>query len=382
MRILLLRSHAGYYGVERMVVELAAGLQQLGHEPCVGIIGRADESDESFVDACRQRQLAYRLFVSKSPADVETIAAMNEWIKVFKPHVIHSHGYKADVLAWLANRSLQRPLMGTCHPWLGTSDRLRMKCYAVLDKLLLTRFDKVTAISETVKAECALGPFRRRDIQVISNGVDLEEDGRPHDTESLRRRWHLDLQAFIIGVVGRLSVEKGQRLLLPAFADVCRSTARPLMLLLIGDGPDRSCLEEQACKLGLQQRVKFLGYQQEIPALLSCLDLFVMPSLSEGLPLALLEAMAAGRAILATDVGEIGSVLDHGRAGMIVEPNRSDKLAAGMLHLIEQPELCATMARQAQTLAKNNYSRAHMATQYQQAYRTLSHEKELPTHAR
>jgi glycosyltransferase involved in cell wall biosynthesis len=380
LRILLLRSHAGYYGVERLVVELARGLQDLGHLPCVGIIGRAEETDKNFMDACRQQNLQYRLFNSKSATDRSTVSAIQAWIKEFKPHVIHTHGYKADFVGWLANRKSSTALMATCHPWLGTSDSVRMWLYKQLDQVVLTRFEKVVAISENVKADCTLRTIRRNDIQVIANGLDLDVNGYSRETGRYRKKWGIGPDAFVLGVIGRLSHEKGQRHLLPAFAELCRNTQRPLTLLLAGDGPDRALLEKVARDLDLNGQIKFLGFQQEIPALLACLDLFVMPSLSEGLPLALLEAMAAGRTILATDVGEIQQVLDHGRAGMVVEPGDSTKLYQGLVSLMEQPGRCQEMARNAQERAKSHYSRRNMTTQYEKIYRALSKAEELQTH--
>jgi glycosyltransferase involved in cell wall biosynthesis len=376
LRIFLLRSHAGYYGVERMVVELAKGLQDLGHQPCVGIIGRTEESDASFIHACRQQHLPYRTFASKSATDRSTVAALTAWIKEFKPHVIHTHGYKADLLAWLANEKPSSALMATCHPWLGTRESVRMWMYKKLDQLVLTRFDKVVAISEKVKAECAAGFGRRNEIQVIANGLDLDQSGLARDAEQHRLKWGIRPDAFVLGVIGRLSHEKGQHQLLPAFAELCRKTQRPLTLLIAGDGPDRTHLEKLARELGLNGQVKFLGFQQDIPAVLACLDLFVMPSLSEGLPLALLEAMAAGRTILATDVGDIKQVLDNGRGGLVVEPGDSKKLYKALADLIEQPAKRQEMARHAREQAQNRYSRQRMTAQYEQIYLSLSKPEE------
>jgi glycosyltransferase involved in cell wall biosynthesis len=372
-----LRSHAGYYGVERMVVELARGLRDLGHQPCVGIIGRTEESDAHFIHACRQQRLPYRTFASKSATDRNTVADLKAWIKEFKPHVIHSHGYKADIVAWLAGKTSLAGLMATCHPWLGTRESRRMWLYKKLDQLTLTRFDKVVAISDAVKADCTEGLCRRNDIQVIANGLDLDSSDFDKPAAGDRKKWGISADAFVLGVIGRLSQEKGQRQLLPAFAELCRKTERPLTLLLAGDGPDRTYLEKLARELGLNGQVKFLGFQQDIPALLACLDLFVMPSLSEGLPLALLEAMAAGRSILATDVGEIKQILDNGLGGLVVEPGNSEKLYKALADLIDQPARRQEMAQYAREQAKSRFSRQHMTAQYEKIYLALSKSKEL-----
>lgn len=371
LKILQLRSHAGFYGVEKVVVELSVGLQAIGHRVTVGIIQHAQQGDSTFQTMVEKEGLACRLFTTASPFDRHTIRQVSEYIKKEQPDVIHSHGYKADVVAWLAGRPLRTPLISSCHPWLETDNNRRAALYALIDKLILLRFDRVVAVSEQVRQECHVGPLRKRDIPVIANGLAMPTAIAAVDTDDIRQELNIPSGHLLIGSVARLTREKGHIFLLEAFADVVRRTLIPASLLLMGDGTEKKPLQQACHRLGLEDRVHFLGHRAGVPAFLRQMDLFILPSLSEGLPMALLEAMAAGVPVLSTTVGGIPGILDYGQAGKLVSPGDAPALAAAMLELIHDRYLRDTLAQRGRLRVDTVYSRSSMCQRYEAQYTAL-----------
>ncbi|HNW60206.1 MAG TPA: glycosyltransferase family 4 protein [bacterium] len=374
-KVLQLRSHAGFYGVEKTIVELAAGLRSRGHEVTVGIIQSMRLDDQVFQNIAAQAGLPVTTFSSASPYDRATIARIRAWIAAAQPDLIHSHGYKADVVAWAAARRLGIPLVSTCHPWLDTGRDRRAAFYALVDKLVLLRFDRVIAVSEEVRSQCRVGFLRQRSIPVIANGVALPPP-LPQDWQrSMPHQLGCSPAALILGCVARLAPEKGHLHLLQAFAGLTRRLPRPLELLLIGDGPERPSLQQRCRELGIAGQVHFLGHRAEVPSLLPELDLFILPSLGEGVPLALLEAMAAGLPAIATAVGGVPEVLDSGRAGLLVPPGDSAALAAAIESLATDAALRRTLGQCGRDRIVAAYSRAAMCARYEKEYAPLIVEK-------
>jgi glycosyltransferase involved in cell wall biosynthesis len=181
-------------------------------------------------------------------------------------------------------------------------------------------------------------------VRVLHNGVDFERIATVHGN---RRELFPGLASnakLIINVANMNSNVKGQSVLIEAAMDVC--TALPeSKFVLVGDGPLRAQFEEQVRKLGIWDHFLFLGRRRDVPEILSCGDLFVFPSFAEGLPNAVLEAAAAGLPIVATTVGGIPEIIEHGVAGLLVPPKNPQALCAALLQLLKDPPFAATLAR-------------------------------------
>ena len=170
-----------------------------------------------------------------------------------------------------------------------------------------------------------------------------------------------------VGLVGRLSPEKGVDLFLQAAALVLQQSAE-VQFVIAGDGPERGALEVLAAHLGIARHLQFLGRCDAMPELLASLDVIVSASRFEGLPMTILESMAAGRPIVATSVGEIPTVLDGGCAGMLVPPGDTAALAQAVLTLLNDPELRHAYSQQAAHRVATNYSADRMTAHYLKMY--------------
>jgi glycosyltransferase involved in cell wall biosynthesis len=193
-------------------------------------------------------------------------------------------------------------------------------------------------------------------IRVIQNGIDVGAFGRPCDP-ALRAQLSGGTNRPLVFTPARLHAQKGHTFLLEAAAQVPDA-----IFVLAGDGEERPRLEEQAGQLQIADRVRFLGNRQDIPALMACCDLFVLPSLYEGLPLSVLEAMAAGRPVVATAVSGTPEAVIDGVTGLLVPPSDAASLSAAIRRVLSDPELADRIARAGRTAVAEKFSGGAMVS--------------------
>lgn len=370
MNVLQLISSRGFFGAENVLIELSARLRALGDSVTVGVFsnrhtGGAGSSE--LAEQARASGLRAELFECKGRMDLKTVAAIRRFVKDNGVDVIHSHGYKSNIYACLANRKTKRKLVTTCHNWINADSK--MSFYTWLDKSFLRRFDAVVAVSDDVSDQLLKAGIEPGKLKIIGNGIDLEKFRKPASAaNTVKAELGIPANAKVIGTVGRLSPEKGFVFLLEAARDVL-SKQEDCFFLFVGDGTQRQFLEEQAKRSGIEKRVIFAGKRRDIPEALSAMDIFVMSSLTEGQPMALLEAMAARKPIVATSVGDMSKILKDGEAGLIVPPSDSLGLAAGILRLLGNPANAARLSATAARTVEENYSSIRMAAEYRACYK-------------
>jgi glycosyltransferase involved in cell wall biosynthesis len=204
---------------------------------------------------------------------------------------------------------------------------------------------------------------------VIQNGIDLAPYVAPPIPEErvrLRRALGLGAEDVAIGSVGLLWRAKGQEHLLRALARL-----QDVVVFLVGSGADEKPLRDLAVDLGITGRVRFLGWRDDVRQLLQAVDLYVQPSLTEGLPLAVVEAGAAGLPIVASDVGGIPEIITHGANGLLVPPGDPQALAQAIQKLIEDPQMARRLGDAARQAAFERFSAEAMAERYMQLYERL-----------
>jgi glycosyltransferase involved in cell wall biosynthesis len=175
--------------------------------------------------------------------------------------------------------------------------------------------------------------FSPEQVGIIPHGLEPDKFSVQVNAKKMRQELHIPPEAFVIICVARLSEQKAHEILIDAFAQVVPHNPGPIYLLLVGEGERRSWLEEYAKRLNLTDRIRFLGYRDDVPQLLYIGDLFVLSSDFEGLPFAVLEAMAMGKPIIATAVDGIMDILENNRTGLLVPPRDSNRLRNAILHL-------------------------------------------------
>lgn len=358
------------YGAEAVILNLARGLDASGHHSVLGVFANGDVQ---LHHAAMARHLESHLLPCAGQFDPRMLAQLRRLVREHGIDVVHAHGYKADVYAYLALRSAGLPLVSTCHNWLDTD--LKVRVYGALDRLALRRFAAVAVVSEALQTTLRLAGFDAAKLRLIPNGIDVTpfQQAAAH-AEAIAR----SSSALRVGLVGRLSPEKGVDVFLKAAALVLREQAE-VQFVIAGDGPEREALQALAAHLGIAQQVNFLGRSETMPELLASLDLVVSASRFEGLPMTILESMASGRPIIATTVGEIPTVLDGGRAGMLVPPEDNIALAQAMLALLRSPELRQTYSRQAALRVAAHFSADRMTAHYLEMYISAQTTREPAT---
>jgi glycosyltransferase involved in cell wall biosynthesis len=365
MKILHLASSGGYYGKESVIINLCAALEKLGCSTEVGAFLNSNAPNDEVVTKAHRQHLAARTFACRGRVDFRTVKTIREHILSQQIDLVHTHDYKADLYGYLAARWAGRPVFATCHLWFSTSIQDRL--YGSLDRFVLRNFDGVIGVSPPIGSRLHKSWVPQRKVAVIANGIDFSPFLRVEDGSS-GREFGGDLT---IGVVGRLVRQKGHPFFLVAAHGILQKFP-DAKFVIIGEGPDRKQLEALAQELGISGSVYFAGYRDDMPRAYAGLDLMVMPSLDEGLPMTLLEAMAAKRAVVASAVGAVPDVIEHGQSGLLVEPGNADHLEQAMLLLLNDASLRNRIAHNArQSVAR--FSSDLMARSYLDFYQRMGH---------
>lgn len=297
-------------------------------------------------------------------------------LRQLRPDVFHSRNLSAmegQLAAWLARVPLR--VHGE-HGWdmndLGGSNRR----YQQLRRLLAPFVHKFIALS--VEAEQYLQQsigIKAQRIQRICNGVDLSRFDEPAPATDLPSYPAPD-HTLVFGTVGRLAGVKNQQLLLRAFALLCQQyPLKPLRLLLVGDGAERAALTQLAAELAISSQVCFAGNRADVPALMALMDVFVLPSLAEGISNTILEAMAAGLPVIASRVGGNPELQPAQLAAShLFSSNDVQALATCMAQYIDHPALLVQHSQLVKKHCQNQFSLATMVSRYQAVY--LNHAKE------
>lgn len=375
MRILHVIDSGGLYGAEVMLLHLMEAQVQLGIDPVLASIGSPGCGDKPVEIEARRRGLRVEPFRMRPGPNWPGAFAILRFARREEIELLHSHGYKGNILFGLLPKRLRRlPVVTTLHGWTWTGGLTRMRAYEWLDGLSLRFVDRVVLVNESMLDHPRLQFGKRSRLVVSENGIPLaapepgqnELDLNPEILAFAR-------QGFSIVAVGRLSREKGFDLLLAGVAGLV-AQGKDVRLLIMGEGGLREPLLLQARELGVADRLMLSGYVPAAGKYLSRFNCFAIPSLTEGLPMVLLEAMAGGVPIVASRVGGMPEALDHGRAGMLVESGDVAALRAGIAEVMDHPATAGERAGHAGRRVREIYSSRAMAERYSEVYRQLLSE--------
>ena len=362
MTILSLISSEGYYGVENMMVALARGLSQLGCRCIVGVLRDSRFHHIEVAEQAQRQGLTVEIVTCRGRWDWNAVCEVRKLLSKYKVDVLHPHGYKSDFYAYAAAWPNRTALLATSHNW--PSKLWTMRAYAALDRLVLTRFDKVVVVSEVVSnalRRWGLSPAR---LSTIVNGIDTERFGAAEPT--LRNEMALQDHS-LVGFVGRLVPDKGGEVLLRA-AQRVHAVHPKTTFVLVGEGPSRKRWETLATELGIRAHVLFAGVRDDMPGVYASLDMLVLPSLVEAMPMCLLEAMAAGKPVVATRTGAIPRLITAERNGLLVTRGDVNGLGAAISCLLSYPKLACRLAESGQRHVRQNFSAQAMAKSYLEQY--------------
>jgi glycosyltransferase involved in cell wall biosynthesis len=367
MRIALMIESSGAGGAERMVAQLARELSTLGHSIVV-YVPPPPRGEGWLEEELRGSRVEVDHFWLKRPFDPGCARELAASLRSREIEIAHGHEFSLAFYGAWAARIAGIPNVITMHGRVHYPGRIRRR---------VALRAAVMSSGATVSVSHALGRQLADDlwlpqgrIKFIPNGVRL----LPVPRSTLREELRLSDDQRLILSVGSLYPVKGHRYLLEAVAKL--SVRHPdLHVAIAGQGHLLESLREQSEALGLGPRLHLLGLRTDVANLLAACDVFALPSLSEGLPLALLEAMLAGRPIVATDVGDNRLVLGDGKAGLMVEPGDADGLAEGLNRVLTDSAGAQRMAECAARRANEEYRLERMTNRYETLYRSLLRRK-------
>jgi glycosyltransferase involved in cell wall biosynthesis len=283
--------------------------------------------------------------------------------------LVHTHNSAAGFYGALAGRLSRVPVLHTKHG----ANTAGTRAQKTLNRLSFTMTDHVVAVSEPARALALQEGVRKERLSVIDNGIDVESFA-PDPARRVRARASLDVpaEAFVVGTVARLVAVKNQALLLDAFSDLAaEATGRPEpFLVLIGDGPERERLAQRARGMRGGERVVFAGSRRHLEELLPAIDVFALSSDSEGLPVALLEAMAASIPSVVTRVGAMPQVVTDG-VGVVIDRGARGDLTRALGTLREDEDLRRRLGEAGRRRICDQYAASTMARAYEALYERL-----------
>lgn len=329
-------------GSAEVVLDLAAGLARRGYRVRL-ITGLTRHPQEDIVAFGRRSGVPVTVLPSlrRSVWPWYDLAALFHLVRLMiklRPRLVHTHTSKAGTLGRIAAWLTRRPRVVHTphgHVFYGYFSKPLSVAFTQLERILARTADRITTLTKMGRLDhLGLHIGKPDQLQVIGPGVRLERFAHSPDLREPMRRELGFRDEPVVGWVGRLTEIKDCATFLKAAGEVAREMPET-RFLVVGDGELRTDLEAQAERLGLKERVRFLGHREDVPALMAAMDLFVLSSLNEGFGRVLVEAMAAGLPIVATIVGGVAEVVGHGETGLLVPSGEPTAMAEAMLAILQ-----------------------------------------------
>lgn len=366
MRVLQLGGPAGMFGAERWILALARHLPAAQVETIIGVIQDAPGQSAPLCTYAERAGLHAVSFDAPGKLSLAAVPQLRALIRARGIDIVHSHGYKTDILGVLATRGLGCRMITTPHGW-SVDAGVKLQVYEALDRLAFAAFDAIVPLSDDLAKGLRRLPWAKRRVRIIPNGVDLSEvtesDGIAPELAALRAEG-----VEIHGYIGQLIARKRIDTLIRAFAQLEGDRRR---LFIVGDGPERGALERLAAGLGQTGRIRFTGFRDDRLDFLRGFDVFVLPSSLEGIPRGVMEAMAAGIPVVASDIEGTRALVRNSETGLLFGVGDHALLATQIDRVMGDRRLRARLSTAGRALVYERYSAARMAADYLRLYREI-----------
>lgn len=357
-------------GPEKQILHHAQDMQDTEYQLSIGSFQDLEDRPEVLV-AAEQRNIPTLCLPGGLRLDL--VHHLSRMLADRKGSLLCTHGFKANVVGYLAARQT-----GTSHVAFVrgfTAENRRVKFYEILERQALKRADRVVCVSESQAQQIAPMRRNRRAPIVVKNAM-LPPYSRQQDRPLISRNdLSIPRSAFIFGSVGRLSTEKGHRFMLSAFHKLCAEApvGSQLYLILVGDGKEEQPLKLQATQLGIREQVHFAGFQGSCTEWMQLMDCLIQPSLTEGTPNTVLEALCLNLPVIACAVGGVPDLIVDDKNGLLVPAADVDKMAAAMKRMWLSPDLRTQLAAGSEGLVQE-YSPAYQRQRLIDVYDEVFHD--------
>jgi glycosyltransferase involved in cell wall biosynthesis len=358
--VLHILAPADFGGLESVVLTLARGQLDAGQRVTVAAFVDPTRSDHSFGAALTEAGIPGRTIPLATRAYLEERRRVRDLIRELRPAVVHTHGYRPDVVDSGVSRRMGVPTVTTVHGFTRGAGRARI--YEWIQRRWFRRFDAVVVVSEPLRRELIASGVRVQHIHLVRNAWRAPRP--PLARAGAREALDLGPRARIAGWVGRLTAEKGPDVMVEALA-ACN--ARDLALSIVGGGPMEAELRALAEKRHVAHRVRWHGIVPDAGRYLTAFDALLMTSWTEGTPIVLLEAMAAGVPIIATAVGGVPDVVS-GREAVLVPAGDVAALGRALAEVLEDQDAAAVRCEEARKRLEREFSVEPWVQRYRDVY--------------
>lgn len=364
MKVAHIIASSGLYGAEKWIFALIRGKKSFQDEHVILNLNDISGFCSDIVKGAHARNIQAEDLYTGGTFNPRAVVCLKEWLAVNKISIVHTHGYKSDIIGLIAARLARVKVLSTPHGW-SKEGFGRLQIYEALDRLCLRFMDCVCPLSSDLfhSVKPYISSSRTR---LILNGVDVSEikDVNPA---------FVDSESFRVGYVGQLIERKDVATLIRAFSTL-NPNDRNFKLIIVGDGPEKNNLVRLATDLDIAKYVDFLGYRKDALAIMKTFDVFVLPSLLEGIPRCLMEASVAGVPVISTDIPGSRDLISHGETGYLFKCFDHETLSSLIMNHYGDPRALNEMTEHSQHNVMEKYSNLRMANEYDDVYQSLAAE--------
>jgi glycosyltransferase involved in cell wall biosynthesis len=366
-RVLHLVSSGGLYGAEQVILNLARSESTISY---VGALNNVHRPNLEVIDEAKNRALRTVVFDSQGRADLHTVLEVRRFLKKYGIDILHTHGYKSDIVGFCATRFTTTRWVATNHVWHPMGGKLKL--YESVDAFVLRFAARVVAVSREIRRDLIHRNVPAGKIRVVDNGIEVDRF-RAKPAPALRAEFKIREGDVVITMVGRLSPEKGHAALLSAASHLqCHERVK---FLIVGDGPLGESLRAETARLKLDGRVVFTGFRNDTPDIYAISDVLVNASSIEGLPMTILEAMAAGVAVVAARTGGIPDLIKDNETGLLFDAHDVEALTSHLESLVGDERNRRRLGANGAEFVRMNNSCERMCDAYRQVYQELIDDK-------
>lgn len=369
IKILFIIDNMNIGGTQKVLIQLVEGLIPRGYFPVVVIL---NGSDQLSVDRLKSSKIPIYIF-NKYNLLFKGVPCIYYIIKKEKIKIIQNLLFYSNNIGRVLGRISKNKIIlsgtrgdgGTMLPWQNYLD----KYTKMLDDMMI------------VNSKPALNYCKNKigissnKIALIYNGIEISKANlNNEEINSIKKLWHIPEDKIIIGTAGQLAVEKGHRYLIDAIKIILRKNVN-VFLVIAGVGKLLNDLYNRAQEKGILENILFLGKCNQMDDFYEIIDIFALPSLSEGMPNVIMEAMSHGKPVIASCIGAIPELIDDGLNGILVPPGNADKLAEAILDLTNNAELSKSIGNKAKQKINKSYPLRNMIDSYDDLYRKMMNDK-------
>lgn len=350
-------------GGESHVLSLVSALDKERFEPVV-----LSFTDGPMIDRLNEMKIPNHVISSAKPFDPACISKVNALLKNERIDMVHAHGTRAASNLFLPARLNGSPMIYTIHGWSFHEDQpFFRKHLRILSERMLTGLAKKNISVSASNRETGMKHFSGFRSIVINNGINLDHFNPGREMKDLRAELEIPASHTVVGYIARITLQKDPVTLIQAFSKVLQHNS-DITLLVVGDGDMKQEAVDLAGSLGISQHIRFLPFRTDVPEMLKAIDIFCLPSLWEGMPIGLLEAMAMAKAVIVTAVDGSREIVQHRQNGLIVPVRDPESLAAAITQLHRDTAFRGRLQVAATATVSREYCMKKMARQVEGVY--------------